>query len=223
MNSRQLIGVVVAGILVLLGLAYLISVVTTPRDDGPKLTKVTVTVTVPDGLTAQVFTSDGEHGEKETPKALHTVEGTKKITLESGNYRLASAATEQYAEAETEFTVEASPLSVTLKPFFTEKRLTSLVTSERSAILSAIARDTPDVQKYYVIDQGWLYQRGEWYATTLKLKDPSSGYDTDVLRLVARKQNGSWSVVTVPPQLTVSRIMYPAIPEEVATDINNFH
>jgi hypothetical protein len=219
MNNKLLTLVGVAFAL-LIAIAIALSIALQPRNESLSDTPQAVTIVTP--ISVQLFSDDDEHGTNTEAKAIDTIEGTKKVSLKPGTYRLLSSATDDYTESQQNFNVEAKSLTVTFTPEYSEKKLASLLAEERSAIIKAITRDTPRVPKFYTIQTGWLYGKGDWYATKLVYRGPSKTYDTDTLRLVARKQDNSWKVVTIPPQITVSRILYPEIPETVAKDINNF-
>lgn len=183
----------------------------------------TVTVTLPQGVTAEILnvTEDAHGTETNTENtSVATLQSSQEVKLKPGTYTIISKATSDYKESSQQFTVIDQPVSIEVAPVYTEAKLQSALSAERSAILSAITATYPQLESLYTIETGWLYEKGDWYAT--KLIHKSGGNQGDTLRLVAQKQADGWKIITNPPDITVSQAKYPDIPEAVVTDINNF-
>ena len=219
--NKRLISLGVAIFIAIAGLIYLVA---RPQDPQSNLPSHKVTITLPAGITGELFTDDHGHG-TEAPKSLQALSGSKVITLEAGAYNITTKATADYVETQQAFTVEDKPLTIEVKPDYNATKLKTILSSERPAIIAAIHRQAPpEVKKYYTVQTGWLYQRGDWFGTKLVWKGiDNATYDSDTLLLVAHKKDGKWEVVTKPPALTVSHVLYPEIPISIAEDMTNFH
>lgn len=148
-----------------------------------------------------------------------TKPGTYK--LKRGSYTLVTRAsnTENYLSAVQAFTLGKSPQSLqpaTLK--YTESKLSSLLTSQLTTIHNATAQAYPTLSSLYSVSREKLYEQGEWYAATFTPLDTTN---YDIVRVVFEKKNEAWVAVTVQPELIISKPVYPQIPDNILTDINN--
>lgn len=90
---------------------------------------------------------------------------------------------------------------------------------EQKTILGVLTAKYPKIKTEYVINQGKLYDQGQWYGTTLTYR----GKDTmnrDTLRVLMQKKDGIWVVRTTPPAPLLSTIEYPDVPKSVLHAIN---
>jgi hypothetical protein len=140
--------------------------------------------------------------------------------LKKGEYLVSSSGNNDYVEQDEEVHLD-QPQQAKVDPQYTATKLASQLKQEASAINQAIAGAVPGVANYTVAG-GKLYQRGEWYGTVLTVKQTAeqarTSY-TDIYRLVAQKQNGTWKVVAT-PDLNLSIVTYPSIPRAVLVDVN---
>ncbi len=115
--------------------------------------------------------------------------------------------------------VGAIPVETSLNPNYSTDHLKTLLASEQADIQAAILASNPKIGSLYKINAGTLYQRGEWYGTTLSYKGTET-LSRDTLRLVAHKVKGEWFVVTNPPQISLSASKYPSVPHDVLSAVN---
>ncbi len=91
--------------------------------------------------------------------------------------------------------------------------------TELPAITSALTAAYPQVSTDYTINPGNLYDKGQWFGTTLTYK----GSDTDnrdTLRVLLQKKNNIWIVRTTPPQPLLSTAEFPDVPKSILQSIN---
>ena len=116
-------------------------------------------------------------------------------------------------------TIGGQPISMPIPSLnFTSGKLTALLSAENSDIKAAIQAKYPSQMGLYSIQEGKLYENGDWYGAKLVPNDPGT-YDT--LRIVLRKETGTWRVVTDPPEITISQPVYPNIPANILINLDN--
>lgn len=106
-----------------------------------------------------------------------------------------------------------------VKTDYTPEKLQELLLGEKSAAEAAVVQQYPEQMKQYRISGGKLYKDGTWYAAKLV---PNDSQNLDELRIVLHKINGRWEVITQPPEIVLSSPVYPDIPHDILSDINNF-
>jgi len=175
--------------------------------------KLPVTITYTNAHAVAVYTPAG-------PSAIATVPSSGSIVkLKSGNYVIKYDGDSGYANGKQAFTVGDSPKTVSVTAYYSDAKLAAMLTQESAAILQALD------QKYariglYDVQPGKLYHFGDWYGTTLVYKG-NDYFNNDTLRVVLHEENGSWVVATDPPNITLSKIIYPAVPTDVLQAVNN--
>jgi hypothetical protein len=100
---------------------------------------------------------------------------------------------------------------------YTEAKLSALEKAEEPAIQAVLHAKWPTQMQSYHLQSGKLYKNGEWFGGVLA---PSDG--SDVLRVVLHKDEDQWKIVTNPPDIVITHPVYPEIPVDVLTDLNNF-
>lgn len=150
------------------------------------------------------------------------IKASQKIRLKQGDYLLVTTGNEQYAGTSQEFTVKENDQTIQVNPAYSRHRLDRELPAQLAAIEAAI-RESVALPPGYRLNKGALYNHGEWYGTTI-IRDLSdeeirTSY-TDVFRVVAHKQAGTWRVVTNPPELIISHRKYEQIPRSVLIEVN---
>lgn len=144
------------------------------------------------------------------------------MSIKKGNYVLIASGSSDYSKQVISVELGNKPQSLTINPFYTETKLEQLLAADKDKLLALIVSTFP-VAANYDIGAGTLYERGEWYATTLRPKQTAEeerlGY-IDVYRLVAHKESGTWKIVTIPPELIINTHNYPNIPRDILVDVN---
>lgn len=147
------------------------------------------------------------------------------LKLKKGHYMVVASGNPDYTDQKSEVGLDKNPETVVIDPVYTTTKLATNLAAEQSSLLQAISPVLGPAGADYNLDTGKLYMTGEWYGTTLKPKqadDPDSesfGY-VDIFRIVAHKENGSWKVITKPPELFLSHVKYPDVPRDILIDIN---
>lgn len=101
----------------------------------------------------------------------------------------------------------------------TKTELVNKLKTEQATITSVLLASYPKIATDYIVNQGQLYDQGEWYGTTLTYK----GTDTmnrDTLRVLMQKKQGLWIVRTTPPEPLLSAKKYADVPRSVLQSIN---
>lgn len=124
-----------------------------------------------------------------------------------------------FADGKIEFRVTPDKTKVSINPYYSDGKLKDLLANEQSQIQQALKEKYPSTIGQYQIQAGKLYRWGEWYGTTLKYTGPDQ-LNTDTLRVVLKKENNTWKVATDPPDITLSKYVYPGVPEDILRDIN---
>lgn len=150
-------------------------------------------------------------------KAIKTLASGETYHLQQGSYVLHPVGGKIITD-NIILTVGSEPVSQTIAPDYSTAYLKELLSPQQAAINQAIAASNAQLTKLYKINQGRLYERGDWYGTTLSY----IGTDTlsrDTLRLIVHKQNGVWAVVTK-SQIVLRASDYPDVPHDVITKVN---
>lgn len=113
-----------------------------------------------------------------------------------------------------------TPVRKSIDIDYVNSYLSDLLKGEKTVINTAITDSNPQLAKLYSINSGTLYHHGEWYGTTLSYIGTET-LQRDTLRLVLKKDNGVWKVVTNPPQIVLSAKEYPSIPFNVLKAVND--
>lgn len=141
----------------------------------------------------------------------------KEMSLQKGVYQI--HITGANAQPDTRaLIVQEDPITQTVPISLPAKTLETQLEKDRQAILEILHKDFPAIS-LYTINPGKLYDRGDWYATTLTYIG-SDRNNRDTLRLVMQKQSGMWKLITKLPQPLLSAVEYPQVPKAVLDDIN---
>lgn len=159
-----------------------------------------------------------QEGEGDTPVATLTSSG-QKLKLKKGSYAFRYDAHENYEDLFVEVGVQENGQVVELVPRFSEEYLNSLVDKELPAVTRTL-KDKYQKISAYEIRRGKLYKNGDWYGTVLVYKGKEYE-NSDTLRIVLRKNDGKWEVASDPPNIVLSKLLYPDIPEEILREVNS--
>lgn len=155
---------------------------------------------------------------EKTGDSLQTIESGKEYTLKKGVYVLQPSG-DHLDTSLIELNVGDSIIKKTIDVDYSASYLAQLYESDKDTLNAIVSDANPKIAGLYVINQGKLYHHGEWYGTTLSYTGPQSLL-RDTLRLIAKKENGTWKVVTK-PQITLSTVEYPHIPKSVLESVND--
>lgn len=143
----------------------------------------------------------------------------EKLNISKGTYLLNYTGRESYASDSQVVYLQNNPVSVSLDPDFSDKKLSTLLDEQFETIKSVLNEKYTNINQY-VVAKGKLYKKGEWYGTTLQYNG-NDEFNYDSLRLVMNKKDDKWTLVTDPPSISLSSQSYPTIPIDVLRDVNN--
>lgn len=106
-----------------------------------------------------------------------------------------------------------------IKPYYSDSKLSSMQANEMPAIRQAYV-DKYGAVNIYELQPGNLYGYGDWYGTTLIYKG-NDDFNNDTLRLIMHKESGQWIIKTSPPDITLSKYIYPDIPVDILRKVNS--
>lgn len=143
----------------------------------------------------------------------------EKIRLKKGfSYSLIYEGDAGFDSGKIDFRVPGEKKRITIDPQFSEDRLKTILEGEFTQIKNTFDvkyKKSPDFE----VQKGKLYAQGDWYGTTLKYRGGDL-FNADTLRMVMKKENGIWVIKTDPPNISLSRFIYPDIPEYILRDVN---
>lgn len=145
------------------------------------------------------------------------------MKLKKDDYLLVTSDSSDYSNQQTEFSLGDIPQKLVINPDFTDKKLTALLIQENPVIQQVIQATFPGIINNYTTSHGHLYKKGEWFTALVSIKQTEEQRRTtytDIYRLVAHKDGGTWKIVTIPPELIISGQKYPAIPKDILRDLN---
>lgn len=159
-----------------------------------------------------------DHEIKGDPQQKITKSG--ELSLQNGAYYIIPEG-EKISKEEITFTVDNGPLSVDVRPSYSDEYLISLLNSEQAAITQVITDKFPSNMANYVIKEGALYKKGEWYGALLmsNASNPDLRSQSDYYRIILHKENGVWSVVQT-PQLVLSAAEFKDVPADILRAVN---
>lgn len=149
---------------------------------------------------------------------------TQTLRVKKGTYIIYGDETSDYEHFESIIQIGDEAASTQVSSFFSEARLEELLAKEKGKIEKAIVAQIPAIKSGFIFDEGKLFNNGEWYAATIRQKLTSEQARltyVDVFRVVAKNENGNWELATNPPDLVISKHIYPDIPEMVLRYIND--
>jgi ribosomal protein L24 len=143
-----------------------------------------------------------------------------KYKIKKGDYvYVARSPDKDYLPIVNGLSLDKSKALVSINDFkYTEQKLQSLLSTESPEIESLVNSSYPIPMSSYTIQSSRLYYTGQWYGALLVPKD---ALNQDTYRIVLKKKDGRWSVVTTPPSIILSQPVYPNIPFDVLSDLNN--
>lgn len=161
-------------------------------------------------------TGDGE------PKLIkHLSSPTETLTLLKGEeYRVVYEAKDGYSDGEKNIRTDYTLKRVDIKPLLSDESLSKMFTqADLLEISSVFVATFPEDSQLYSLNPGKLLYDGTWYGATLTYRGDDV-FNDDGLKIVFRKEAGKWEVKTTPPDITLSKYIYPEIPEEVLRATN---
>ncbi len=147
---------------------------------------------------------------------------SSEFKLKKGTYDIITIG-DGYQKITYNLKLGAKPEVIAVNPSFTKDKLSALLKDEQSTIMAVIKSAYPQTKSTYDIEEGSLYILGQWYGTTLHLKQTveqeREGY-IDRYKIILKKESDNWKVITSPPEIILSKIKYPKIPREILVEVN---
>jgi len=147
--------------------------------------------------------------------------GSKDFRLRDGRYIVVVPKQQDYKELRKAILIKGQDKTLKLEPEFSDEKLNKLLTPDELAKITATLSAKYPRIRLYSISPGKLYKQGQWYATTLLYKDQSDIFNSDTLRVILHKKDSVWNIVTDPPEIIISKVVYPDIPGDIVDDIND--
>lgn len=148
----------------------------------------------------------------------------QEIKLKKGSYVLQYDAKDNYRDYFDTVELKDKRQTVSLSPDYSDEYLAKLLDAEINGIKKEILQKYPKVSQLYDIQKGRLYKKGDWYGTTLVYKGSVQGanlFKTDTLRVILKKENGTWALKTTPPTILITKSAHPDVPEDILRSVNS--
>ncbi len=165
-----------------------------------------------DSFELRLFVLDKTGQRKESSsEVVRTISSSGNYKLKKGEYSYKISGGPEYEPQEGQLTLDgAEDIKVELS--LTSQRLAEIKEKEQSKVVAVLNQKYPTQMRDYVFSEGRVFGRGDWYFGVLA---PKALEKQDALVVVLQNKNGSWEVVTDPPNIVISKSVYPNIPEEV--------
>ncbi len=210
MNSRKnIVFILLALVLVVVGFIFISNYLGSEK----------LTVDYKNTAEVVVYTKENFLSGKTDKKEAIIKNSSETLRIKKGEYVVSYTGEEGFANDNINVDLRNGEKNISIDPYFSDDKLAGILVNEQSTIKNTLTQQIPSIN-LYLIQPGRLYKFGEWYATTL-LYNGNDPDNSDTLRLVMKKENGSWVLKTNPPQITISRAKYSEIPLDILNNINN--
>jgi flagellar basal body-associated protein FliL len=166
-----------------------------------------------DDITITVYSGSASNNQK-----VGSLDTSGELTLQAGNYTVVPSG-DKYNNVAISFIVKNSDTTITINPEYSQAYREAVLKAEMDAINKVISDAYPSAITGFVINPGYIYENGTWYATTLTQNIDHPAEVSDVYRTVLKKEDGKW-VIKAKPALVLSSKDYPQIPIDILRDIN---
>lgn len=146
------------------------------------------------------------------------LESSKGIRLKKGIYIIKYSGSPDYSSGSLEVNVD-NEKSVTVDPSYSKEKLADLLKDQSSQINNLLKTQIPKID-LYIVQPGELYMFGDWYGAVLTYNGDDA-FNADTLRVVMKKENNTWKLMTNPPEIMVNKKIHKEIPPEIVDLINN--
>jgi len=141
------------------------------------------------------------------------------LQLRDGKYTVIPVH-EDYSSNPIPFTIAGEDMTISIDPDYSSSRLATLLEAEQKATNQLLRQTYPDVIKDFTIQPGTLYQKGQWYATTLQQNPLPGGQDGDTYRVILQKVEDQWQIAAG-PEIVLSAQEFPDIPQFILSNVNS--
>ena len=126
-------------------------------------------------------------------------------------YGAMTAPSKQTQSSKVETVKQTKPL--------TKAELEQKLVTELPVVTTALTTAYPLIATTYTIEQGQLFDKGQWFGTTLTYLGTDKD-NRDTLRVVMQKKDGNWILLTKPPRPLLSAKDFPNVPVSILKKIN---
>jgi len=181
----------------------------------------TITISSKNSFTFRLYPAiESESGNYDKSNPILTISRAGTYKVKKGLYiYVASGKDRDYAEISQQIRIGDTPATIPITLKYSSSKLSALLEIEYPKVLAALKEKYPSQMQLYNVEMAKLYENGEWCGIILT---PKNNAAYDVLRAVLKKQNNAWRVVTDPPEIILSKPVYPSIPTDLLSDIDNF-
>jgi hypothetical protein len=176
---------------------------------------VAITLNTP---SATLFEADASKNNT-VVKKIRDLTSSTTVSMSDGYYCIIASG-KMYSSDPICFTVYKKDMSVVVSPAYSKTHLDTVLKTEQSAITTSFLTRYSHIISNYVVCNGSLYDRGQWYAATLSQKKQSPADSVDTYRFVMKKEGGTWSIVAN-PRIVLSKFDFNDIPIAVLSNANN--
>lgn len=141
----------------------------------------------------------------------------EEVKIKKGNYVVLFSGNDDLVRSSEIVQLGGEPMTISLKPEITDKKRETLLAGELAAINQAIS-DQLKMPPTFSVSKPQLFGDGSWYGAIASTTLSQEAY-IDVYKFVMHKENGAWKLVAG-PELNLSKIVYPDVPEEILRAIN---
>jgi len=206
MNNKQRNTLIIGGVLVVLLVAGLLV-------GRWVLSFHTVTFTNANTISA-VLTNDTDD---ENQKTVQTITGATEVQLQDGTYCLLPT-DKKYSQSLDCFDVKGADLTHTIDFDYSKDTLAELLSPQQTTLNTMISATYKPLSDQYVLKDGELFAKGEWYAATLTTKVAAADQG-DVYRVILHKEADEWKIAAY-PQIVISKQAFPNIPVDIIEQAN---
>lgn len=152
------------------------------------------------------------------PVAAGSLDKSGTLRLKTGSYYVAPEGNDISSDSiNIEITNDTTEIKV--NPYYSEDYLAKHFSNEIPDAHQTIAEKYPKIISDYQIEDGAFYQFGDWYGTSLSLKNPDRGESPDTYGVILHKTDGEWQVAAA-PNLVFKYDDNPKIPRGVVDAVN---
>lgn len=171
---------------------------------NPSIESVIITISPEDSLEKNTTLKYGEKNRVKKGSHILTIQGSEIQTVKK------------------RVNLTDSPLVEEVYISYSKEQLDKILRRESRSIRKVIERDVPAVKNpIYVIEDEKLYRTGEWYSAIItKNTEQTTETYSDRFKVILQKKEGSWKVITNPPDIVISQELYPNIPREILIAVN---
>lgn len=153
---------------------------------------------------------------------IASLNNSKSLRLKKGEYIVKTSKSDQYSAEEFNITLKDKKQELTIDPSYSESKLAGMLKPQEIELIKIISSNI-GLGNEFRVNPGKLYIKGDWYGTTiipnLSEEELQSDY-VDIYRVILKKENGKWTLVTKVPRLVISKLDYPDVPGFVIEDTN---